>query len=125
MAIVDAVFRTVTCNGVGCTNTATYENPQDRAGQAQAGAKAAEEHPWLKTARMMQTSDGRPFFYCSDLCEISGIEAGNHNPIEKPKVEIPTTGAQAQIAAAAAAAKRIEETAKAIKEGKPATIQLS
>ena len=125
MSIVDQIFRTVTGNGVGCTNTATFENPQDRAGQAAAGAKAAEENPWMKTARMLQTSDGRPFFYCSDLCEISGIEAGYHNQIEKPKVEIPTGGAQAQIAKAAAAAKALEEANRAIKSGQPATVHLT
>ena len=116
MSIVDVQYRTVTCNAPNCPHTITYENPT--------GANAAlEANPWLKTVRLVQTADQRVFSYCSDLCEIAGIETGLHNIQEKPKVEIPQGSAQAQIAAAAVAAKRSENASKAIKDGQPITIK--
>lgn len=116
MGVVDTSYKTVTCNTCGLT--ATYQHPQEHNAMVEA-------NPWIKTSRFIQTSDQRTFLYCSDLCEIAGIESKLHNVQEAPKVEIPTGGAQAQIAAAAAAAKRAEEANKAIKEGKPTAVHLS
>ena len=108
MGIVDVQYRTVTCNN--CGKTVTYEHPKGQ-------QFAIEENPWLKTTRILSTADNRIFALCSDLCEIASIESGFHNIQEAPKVEIPTSGAQAQIAQAAAAAKRAEDATKAIKSG--------
>jgi hypothetical protein len=116
MGVVDAQFKTITCNT--CQKTVTYQHPQDL--QA-----TVEANPWIKTSRFVQTGDQRTFLYCSDLCEVAGIESTLHNVQEAPKVELAQTGAQAQIAAAAAAAKRAEEANRAIKEGKPVTLHTS
>jgi hypothetical protein len=116
MGVVDAQFKTITCNTCGLT--VTYQHPQDL-------NATVESNPWIKTSRFVQTGDQRTFLYCSDLCEIAGIESKLHNVQEAPKVEIPTGGAQAQIAAAAAAAKRAEDANKAIKDGKPVTLHTS
>ena len=116
MSIVDQTYRTLTCNGKDCSKTVTYVHPtglQD----------AIKENNWISTARIVQTGDGRNFFYHDDLCEISGIESGQHNVPEAPKVEIPQGSAQAQIAAAAAAAKHQEQANEALKKGNP--IQLA
>lgn len=119
MGIVDATYRTITCST--CQKTVTYENVQNR-GIPQ---DIVDANLWIKSNRIVLSSDGRNFSYCSDLCEIAGIETGQHNVQEAAKVEIPTSGAQAQIAAAAAAAKRAEDANKAIKEGKPVTLHTS
>jgi hypothetical protein len=116
MGVVDTNYKSFTCNG--CNVTVTYQHPQEL-------AATIEANPWLKTSRFVQTGDQRTFLYCSDLCEISGIESKLHNVQEAPKVEIPTSGAQAQIQAAAAAAKAAEAANKALHEGKPASVKLS
>jgi|ERR1700733_5812869 len=116
MGVVDAQFKTITCNT--CEKTVTYQHPQEL-------TATVEANPWIKTSRFVQTGDQRTFLYCSDLCEIAGIETKIHNVQEAPKVEIPTGGAQAQIAAAAAAAKAAEQANKALHEGKPASVKLS
>lgn len=112
MSIVDVQYhiRTVTCNS--CEKTVTYEHPKDL-------QKTVDENPWMKSSRMVMPGDNRQFIYCSDLCEVKGIETGLHNIVEKPTVEIPTGSAQAQIQAAAAAAKQQELANKAIKDGAP------
>lgn len=114
MSIVDATFRTLTCNT--CEKTVTFLHPSGL-------QEAIEANLWIKTTRIIQTGDGRNFSYCSDLCEISGIETGQHNIPDAPKVEIPTGSAQAQIQAAAVAAKRQEIANKALKEGAPITLK--
>jgi hypothetical protein len=118
MAIVDLTYRSLTCNAPGCDKTVTFETPREQ-------QSVVEANPWLKTGRIIQTSEGKNFFYDSDLCEIAGIEAGFHNPKEAPKVEIPTGSAQAQIAAAAAAAKAREDATQNIRDGKPVTLHTS
>ncbi|SRR6266576_1575692 len=109
MAVMDIQYTTVTCDS--CGKTVTYQNPNPDM------AAILTENPWMKTNRMVQTADRRVFSYCSDLCNVAGIETGLHNVQEAPKVAIPQGSAQAQIAAAAAAAKAQEQATKAIKEG--------
>ena len=116
MGVVDTAYKSITCNS--CNKTVTYQHPQKL-------AATVEANPWIKTSRFVQTGDQRTFLYCSDLCEISGIESKLHNVQEAPKVEIPTVGAQAQIQAAAAAARAAEAANKALHEGKPASVKLS
>jgi hypothetical protein len=116
MGVVDTSYKSITCDT--CGQTATYQHPQEL-------KTALEANLWIKTSRFVQTGDQRTFLYCSDLCELAGIESKLHNVQEAPKVEIPTSGAQAQIAAAAAAAKRAEEANRAIKDGKPVTLHTS
>lgn len=117
MSILDATFRTVTCNA--CNKAVTFEQSQRGVPQ-----DIVEAHPWLKTNRVVLTSDGRNFSYCSDLCMTTGLETGLFNTPEALKVEIPQGSAQAQIQAAAAAAKAREEATAAIKQGQPAKVQL-
>ena len=108
MAIVDVQIRTVTCNGVGCDKTVTYD--------AKDIQPTIEANPWLKTLRIVQTASGRNFAYHSDECELSAVAAGSHNPEEPKKIIAMPAGANA-IAAAAAAAKAAEEGTKALKSG--------
>jgi hypothetical protein len=114
MPLVDLQYRTITCDN--CAKTVTFQNPAEL-------TATVEGNPWIKTSRFIQTGDQRTFLYCSDLCEIAGIETGKHNVKEAPKVEIPAGSAQAQIAAAAAAAKMQEAATKALKEGSPVTLR--
>jgi hypothetical protein len=116
VSILDAQYRTVTCDQ--CGQTVTFE--QDQRGVP---VDVINANPWLKTNRVV-LANGKNFSYCNDLCEVEGIKAGNHNPVEAPKVEVPTGSAKAQIQAAAAAAKEREDATKALKEGSSAKIQL-
>jgi hypothetical protein len=86
----------------------TFENP---------------DNAWLKTLRLTQTADGRSFAYCSDICEIKGVESGKHN-IPTPQVIAPATGAAAVLAAAKEAAAR-KATDEAIRAGGPAKVQIT
>lgn len=113
MSILDSAFRTVTCDG--CNKTITFQQ-QDQ----EAMKKAVEDNPWLKTLRIVQTSQGRNFAYCSDECELKSVSEGKHNP-EEPKrvIAAPSASAMAQ---AAAAAKQAEEATRNIKSGQPVTL---
>ena len=124
MGIIDSQFRTVTCDQ--CKKTVTYEQLVDpRTGRSGGiDPKTMEENPWLRTNRIILTADGRNFGYCSDLCEVAGLESGQHNMPEPAKIEVPQGSAQVQIAAAAAAAKAREESTKAIKEGTGTKVHL-
>lgn len=114
MSVIDVQYRTVTCDA--CNKTVTYQHPSGL-------AEAVEANPWIKTGRFVQTSDQRNFLYCSDLCTIAGVETGLLNYQEAPKVQLPTGSAQAQIAAAAAAAKQQELANAALKSGSPITLK--
>jgi hypothetical protein len=107
MSIIQQTFKTVTCNGPECKNTATFE-----AGSEQA---VAEEKPWFKTLRMVQTAQGRNYVYCSDACEIANVAVGLHNPEERKNIIVPE-GANA-MAQAEQQAKIAEAAARAMKAG--------
>ncbi len=107
MSIIQQTIKTVTCNGVECKNTVTFE-----AGSEQA---VSEEKAWFKTLRMVQTAQGRNFVYCSDACEISNVATGAHNPEERKNIIVPE-GANT-MAHAAAQAKTAEEATRALKAG--------
>lgn len=112
MSIVDVAYRTITCNGAGCENAVTVERGKE--------AEAAEKTPWFKTLRIVQTSQGRNFCYCSDQCELASVAEGLHNPEEPKKIiEAPSSSLVQQ---AAAAAKAAEAATKAIKAGQPVTL---
>ena len=123
MGIQDTSFRTVTCDQ--CHKTVTYEQIHQQGGRVSIDPKVLEDNPWLKSNRVVLTADGRNFGYCSDLCEVAGLETKQHNMPEAPKVEIPTGSAQAQIQAAAAAAKQREDATKAIKSGEGTKLHIA
>jgi hypothetical protein len=69
MAIIDRVFRTITCNRPNCGKTVTFQ--RNRADETD----VIEQHPWLRTARFVQAAS-RNYLYCSDLCEVAAISDG-------------------------------------------------
>lgn len=114
MSIVDAQIRTISCNS--CDKTVTFNMAEH------AKIVADPENVWLRSSRVIQRGDGRNFVYCSDECEIKGIEKGEHNiPEEKKIVEAPNAEA---IRVAAEAAKAAEEGTKALKSGKSTKLQV-
>jgi hypothetical protein len=118
MAIIDNVFRTVTCDGPSCKKTVTFEQKQDQSGVKE----AMEKEPWIKTCRVtQQVSGGRNFVYCSDTCELEGVASGKHNPEERKVIVAPQGANALQLAAAQAAA--AEAATKALKEGAGVTLQ--
>ena len=118
MSVIDATFRTMTCNGVGCKNTVTFDTKD--------AEQTFKGTPWLRSFRIV-AAQGRNFFYCNDVCELSGVEAGVHNPPEEKKiVELPSVGsATTAIQQAAAAARAAEESTRKIKSGEGGQIQIS
>ena len=116
MAVKNTVFISITCEGPGCEKTVTFEQKDAQ--------EVFGETAWLKTGRVIQTNDQRNFYYCSDQCEIGGIAAGNHNPVEKKKVISIDGGGTAAIKQAAAQAAAQEAATKAIREGQPATVSI-
>jgi hypothetical protein len=107
-------YQTVTCDS--CLKTVTFEQTEDNRG----AVEAREQHPWLKTLRVVQAS-GRVFSYCGDECELKAISDGTHNPVAKSSLVLPT-GANAQ-QVAAAEAQRAEQATKALKAGAGITLQ--
>jgi hypothetical protein len=118
MARIDTQFTTLTCDI--CKKTVTFEVIPNR----NLPQTIIDENPWIKSYRPVLRGDGVTFGYCSDLCEIAGIETKQHNIPEAPKVDLAQGSAKAQIEAAAAAAKAREEATKAMKEGAPAKVHL-
>lgn len=117
MGIVDlkTEYRTMTCNS--CNHTATFdkEKPND----------VVKENPWLLGGRMVQTGDGRVFWYCADECEVKGVTTGNHNiPEEKKVISIADAGGNAAIRRAADAARQLEEANRAIRAGEPTKLSI-
>ena len=110
MGMQQVQYRTVTCDGLSCKNTVTFEQRQDNRGIVD----AMEAHPWIKAVREIQAS-GRGFLYCSDACELESVAAGNHNPVERKTIVLPE-GANA-LQAAEAQAKLQEAAEKAMKSG--------
>lgn len=127
MPLADIVFRTTACDGPNCKGgkdggqaTVTF-NQKDQADIS----KAHEENPWLNTGRVLQTADGRIFFFHDDVCTVEFIATGSANPPEQKKIlEVPT-GAEYAIKAAAAAAAQKRFADQAIREGQPASIQMA
>jgi hypothetical protein len=116
MSIQNITFRTISCNNTKCGKTITYDMAQEKQ------AFDNPENVWLKGVRQVTTLDQRMLAYCSDLCELAGIETGVHN-IPEPKKIIETGGASAaQVQAAAEAAKRAEAATAALKSGGPVTL---
>lgn len=116
MAIIDTQVRTIACDAFGCTKTITYPMSEH---------KQTFEDPanaWLKTSRVVQSADGRNHTYCSDECEVKGVATGKHNIPEPKKLVEGNAAAIAMAAQTAAAAKAAEQ---AIREGKPANIQIT
>lgn len=108
MSMVQTTVRTTTCDL--CKITATFEVTQ--AGVAEAVVAA---NPWLATGRLVQTTDGRNLFYCSDKCEVDAVATGVHNKPEEKKVVAEGNSQAVQIAAAIAAQR--EAANKALHEG--------
>jgi len=110
-----AVTTIVKCELPECPNTATFDvSTKD---------KAMTDNPWLRTYRTVQTGDGRTFGYCGDACELTGVASGKHNmPEPKRIIDTASAGAVAAVAQQVAAAKAAEQ---AIRDGKPANIQVT
>ena len=109
MSIVQVVYKTVSCNGPQCEKSVTFEEKEG------AMQRVANETPWFKTMRVVQTAQGRNFVFCSDNCEIESVATGVHNPEERTSIVIPH-GANSQ-ELAAAQARQAEEATKAMKKG--------
>ena len=110
-----AVTTIVKCDLPECLNTAAFD--------ASTKDKAMADNLWLRTYRTVQAGDGRNFGYCSDTCELAGVASGRHNmPEPKKIIDASNAGAIAIAAQQAAAAKAAEQ---AIREGKPANIQVT
>ena len=109
MSIVQTVYKSISCNGINCPNTVTFEEKEG------AMQRVANDTPWFKTLRMVQNAAGRNFCYCSDSCELEGVASGAHNPEERKSIVLPH-GANSQ-EMAAAQARQAEEATKAMKKG--------
>lgn len=117
MAITDTVVRTIACDAFGCSKQVVFDRKEE---------KQTFENPdnaWLKTSRIVQSADGRNHVYCTDECELKGAATGKHNMPEPKKIV--ETGNAAAIAVAAAQAAAAKQAETAIREGKPANIQLT
>lgn len=115
MGLIDSAVRTMTCNGPGCPHTVTF----DRRLEKQTFDTPGNE--WMKAIRVIQTIDNRTLIYCSDTCEVKGVETGSHN-LPEPKRLVEGTANAAAIEAAAAAAKQAEAATAALKTGQPVTL---
>lgn len=121
MPIQDVVIATLKCDNEKCTNEVMF--PKTQQGLP---AEVADKNPWMKTARLIQTSDGRVRYYCTDACEVEGIKAGEHNPPEPKKViDMPTGAALEAIKQAARDEIARRQGTQALKEGRPVTLQQS
>jgi hypothetical protein len=120
--ISDVSVRTIKCDAPGCDKTVTYAESE--------AAQAIKDNPWVRTVRILQNvfslnpqQPPRVFVYCSDPCEVKGVESGAHNPIEKKIIQPPTGDALAAVKAAAAAAEANRAGTQALKEGRDVSIQ--
>lgn len=114
MSIIDV--RTVTCNGPNCDKTIAFTNEEAK--------QVTAETPWLKGLRVVQTSDGRNFCYCSDVCLVEGAATGILNPIEEKKIIAIDAGkAQLALRQAQLAARARQVSDDALKSGSPVTIE--
>lgn len=119
MAIQDVVVETVKCDNPACTSEAVFPKLQNGV-----LPEVLEKNPWLKTARLIQTADGRVRYYCTDVCEVAGIKTGEHNPPEPKKViDMPSGPALEAIKKAAAEELARRQGTQALKEGKQVQFQ--
>lgn len=117
MGLVDVPVRTIACDVPGCLRTLTFARTEEKA------VFDNPENSWLKTTRTVSTADGRVIVYCSDICEVEGVETGKHNLLEAPKV-IPA-GNAAAVAAAAQSAANAKNAEQALRSGQPTKIQVT
>ena len=117
MTILDSTIRTLACDAPGCTKQVIFDHKEAQT------VLALPENVWVKGHRIIVTADNRNFAYCSDICEVKGIETGKHNVLEAPKV-VPV-GNAAAIAAAAQAAAQARQTDAAIRSGQTAKVQIT
>jgi len=110
-----AVTTIVKCEREGCENDISFDQSTKE--------KTLNDNPWLRSYRTIQTGDGRSIGYCSDICEIKGVESGKHNIPEAPKI-IPQAN-PAAVALAAKAAELQRRGDQALRDGKPANIQIT
>jgi len=81
---------------------------------------------WVRGYRVVNRGDRKAFGYCSDVCEVNGITAGNHNVPEPKKVQEVTSQAEIKQAIAnAEAAKALAGTDAATEAAAKKTIQLT
>jgi hypothetical protein len=114
MPQIQTVFISISCDGPGCLNSATFEPTPE------AQAEAVQDYPWLVSHRTLLTADGRKFAYCSDTCEVNNTATGVHNKPERKRVSTDTN--QAQIALAARAAAQARAATEALKTGSGVTL---
>lgn len=105
----------MTCDGPECDKSVTY------AKSVEEQTINAQGNEWMKTVRISQSSDGRTFLYCSDVCEVKGVGTGKHNPPE-PKKIIDNVGNAAAVAQAALAAEQAKKATEALKQGAGVTL---
>lgn len=117
MPIIDTAIRSIACDAPECTKALMYDRKDEKA------TFENPENAWLRSSRVVQSADGRNMVYCSDTCEVKGTASGRHNLPEPPRVV--AAGNAAAIAAAAQAAANAKTTEQAIRDGKPASIQLT
>jgi len=107
MSVLDQAIRTISCDG--CEHKLMYEQPQHP--QQPILEFQKPENAWVKQLRVVSTFDGRNFAYCSDECELKGVEKGKHN--------LPTiiqTGTQAAVNDAAKFAEQRQQADAAIRD---------
>jgi len=115
---VISMERTIKCDAEGCESSATF-NPQDVE-----QIKALPE--WVRAYRVVNRGDRKAFGYCSDVCEVNGITAGNHNVPEPKKVTEVTSQAEIKQAIAnAEAAKALAGKDAGTEAAAKKTIQLT
>jgi len=117
MSILDSVIRTISCDAPGCNKQILFDRKDEKA------TFEVPENVWLKSARVVQSADGRNIVYCSDTCEVKGTATGKHNIPEPTKIV--QAANPAAIIAAAQAAHQAKQTEQAIRDGQPAKVQLT
>jgi hypothetical protein len=113
-----SAVRTIKCDNPECKHEVTYDR------KAEQQTFEAPGNEWMKTSRVIQTADGRNHVYCSDACEVAGAATGKHNIAVAPPPPQIVPGNQAAVAAAVAAAKAKSEADAAIREGRPAEVNI-
>lgn len=118
--IVEAMYRTLTCDSCGKNATFSAQEFQTPQGQKE----IIEQIPWLRSYRVANNVyNGQTFGYCSDECEVKGIETGKHNHQDQKRViTLPSGNDLAAIKQAAAEAAARAEGERRLKAGEPVNI---